>query len=95
VPGIPALAGRRILGTHLKDNHQNENLALAPGTGSIPWPSTLSAIAAAGYRGSWDIEFRCPAGQATEEYVQALEFIRPLVESANAAAPAGAAASRS
>ena len=83
VPGIPALAGGRILGTHLKDNHQNENLALAPGAGSIPWPSTLSAIAAAGYRGSWDIEFRCPAERVTEEYTRALDFIRPLVESAN------------
>jgi len=87
VPGIPALAGGRILGTHLKDNHQNENLALAPGTGSIPWPPTVAAIAAAGYRGSWDVEFRCPAGHATEEYARALRFIRPLVESALAAEP--------
>jgi len=86
VPGIPALAGARMLGTHLKDNHQHENLALAPGSGTIPWAPTLTAIAAAGYRGSWDLEFRCPAERAAEQYTRALGFIRPLVQSALAAA---------
>jgi len=85
VPGIPALAGARVLGTHLKDNCQDENLALAPGAGSIPWPATLTALAACGYHGSWDIEFRCPAGDAAGAYARALQFIRPLVESALAA----------
>jgi len=88
VPGIPALAGDRILGTHLKDNCQNENLALAPGAGTIPWPATVTALAAAGFRGSWDIEFRCPAQDAVAAYARALHHIRPLVESALAAAAA-------
>ncbi len=82
VPAISALAGARMLGTHLKDNHQRENLALAPGCGTIPWAATVAAIAAAGYRGSWDIEFRCPAGSVREEYSRALAYLRPLVEAA-------------
>jgi sugar phosphate isomerase/epimerase len=87
VPGTPAVAGARLVGTHLKDNLQHENLALAPGAGTIPWPPTLKALADAGYRGSWDLEFRCPAELATEQYARALGFVRPLVETALAAPP--------
>ena len=79
VPLIPAALGRRIFGTHLKDNFQNENLALAPGQGSIPWKATAAALKASGYAGSWDIELRCEAGRAVAEYEQALAFLKPLV----------------
>jgi sugar phosphate isomerase/epimerase len=79
VPLIPAVLGKRIFGTHLKDNMQNENLALAPGQGSIPWRETLAALKASGYTGSLDIEFRCEPGQAIREYEQALNYLKPLV----------------
>ena len=84
VPMIPAVAGARILGTHLKDALPNSDAAPAPGTGAIPWELTLSALVASGYRRSWDIEFRCPAESAREEYGQALRFLRPLVAEAEA-----------
>lgn len=82
VPLIPAAAGQRIYGTHLKDNMQNENLSLAPGQGTIPWKETVTALKAAGYTGSWDIEFRCQPERAVHEYEQALRFLKPLVEPA-------------
>jgi sugar phosphate isomerase/epimerase len=80
VPLIPAGLGPRIFGTHLKDNMQNENLALAPGQGSIPWRETLGAIKASGYAGSMDIEFRCEPGRAIQEYEQALRYLKSLTE---------------
>jgi sugar phosphate isomerase/epimerase len=75
---IPAQLGRRIFGTHLKDNLKNE-LALAPGKGSIDWPQTLAALKASGYAGSLDIEFRCQPDQAMQEYEEALGYLKPLV----------------
>lgn len=78
VPLLPAQLGRRIFGTHLKDNTHDER-ALRPGEGSIPWRATLAALGASGYTGSLDVELRCDAERAVCEYEQALDFLRPLV----------------
>ncbi len=72
---IPARLGGRILGTHLKDNSGTENLALAPGKGTIPWDAVVEGLAAAGYTGSWDIEIACPAGDVEREYTAGREFL--------------------
>lgn len=63
---IPAKLAGRIYGTHLKDNFGTENLALPPGDGSIPWPALLSALQAAGYEGSLDLEIACADKEAVE-----------------------------
>lgn len=80
VPLIPALLGDKILGTHLKDNVQNE-AAVAPGKGNVPWPATFSALRSAGYAGSFDIEFRCRPEAVDREYREALGTVRSLASS--------------
>ena len=79
VPLIPAQMGRHIFGTHLKDNLQDDR-ALAPGKGSIPWRETLGALRASPYAGSLDIEFRCGPDRAIQEYEAALRYLKPLAE---------------
>jgi sugar phosphate isomerase/epimerase len=75
VPLIPALVGDAILGTHLKDNVQDDG-AVAPGHGSVPWQPTFIALREAGYAGSLDIEFRCRPEKADRAYRDALATIR-------------------
>jgi sugar phosphate isomerase/epimerase len=87
VPLIPAAMGTRIFGTHLKDNLQHENLALAPGQGSIPWRETLGALKASGYAGSMDIEFLCEPDRAIQEYEQALGYLTSVMEEPAPGAP--------
>jgi sugar phosphate isomerase/epimerase len=77
VPLIPALVGEAILGTHLKDNVQDDG-AVAPGHGSVPWPETLAALRRAGYADSLDIEFRCRPDTVDRDYRDALAVIRRL-----------------
>lgn len=43
-PLVAAELGTKIFGTHLKDNAQDEG-ALAPGQGSLPWRMTFAALA--------------------------------------------------
>lgn len=73
---IPARLGKRIYGTHLKDNFGNENLPLAPGSGTIPWKSLLLGLLKAGYSGSWDVEIACPEADVEKEYAEALSFLK-------------------
>jgi sugar phosphate isomerase/epimerase len=77
VPLIPALVGEAILGTHLKDNVQDDG-AIAPGHGSVPWQATFTALREAGYAGSLDIEFRCRPDSVDRDYRDALATIRRL-----------------
>ena len=53
---LPAKLAGRIYGTHLKDNQGNENLALPPGDGTIPWEAVLEGLLQNGYQGSFDLE---------------------------------------
>ncbi len=76
---IPAKLGPRILGTHLCDNHGNENLSLRPGAGSIDWPRVIAALKACGYRGSWDIEIICAPEHVADEYGSGRSFIEGLL----------------
>ncbi|HUZ18047.1 MAG TPA: sugar phosphate isomerase/epimerase [Spirochaetia bacterium] len=76
VPLIPLKMGARLYGTHLCDNHGNENLKLCPGDGSIDWSGAFGSLAAVGYDGSFDVEIRCEPGSVTEEYRKALRRVR-------------------
>ena len=78
---IPLKLGRWILGTHLCDNLGDTNLSLRPGTGSIAWKQVLENLLASGYRGSLDIEIRCPANTLEAEYSSALSYIRSVLPS--------------
>lgn len=73
---IPHKLRGRLLGTHLCDNHQNENLSLRPGAGSIEWSQVFEALRRTEYTGSLDIEIRCDEQQVGFEYRTALEFLR-------------------
>lgn len=72
---VRRLAGR-ITGTHLCDNRGTENRSDAPGDGTIPWEATLRQLAASGYRGSYDVEIRCPAGAVRDEYSRGLHYLK-------------------
>jgi sugar phosphate isomerase/epimerase len=73
---IPLILGDRIFGTHLCDNHGNENLSLAPGDGSIDWAKLLGALNEIGYRGSYDLEILCPTGEVEAAYLRGLNHLR-------------------
>lgn len=75
---VPRL-GRRIIGTHLCDNHGHENLSLAPGKGSVDFPSVLGGLQGAGYDGPLDVEIICPAQDVEQEYRAGLEHVRSIV----------------
>jgi sugar phosphate isomerase/epimerase len=77
---IPARVGKRLYGTHLKDNFGTENLALAPGKGSISWDAVVDGLQASGYTGSWDIEIACPAENVEKEYGDAVNFLAHRIE---------------
>lgn len=81
---IPMKLNRRIFGTHLCDNHGHENLSLRPGSGSIPWEVVLHTLVGVGYRGSLDIEIRCPAEELEREYRVALVYIQSVLQEAHA-----------
>lgn len=65
---IPSKLGDKIFGTHLKDNFSFENLALAPGKGSIPWKSVIKGLKENGYKGSFDIEIATSPDKVDDEY---------------------------
>jgi len=78
---IPArIGGASIFGTHLKDNRQTENLALGMGRGTVPWPQVIGGLLAEGYSGSWDLEIKCEAEQASSEYEAAFRALRAHLE---------------
>lgn len=68
----------RIFGTHLKDNASDQNRALPPGQGTIPWVPFLRALRASGYTGSLDLEIACPADRVTADYTTGLAHLRSL-----------------
>ncbi|MDI1248432.1 MAG: sugar phosphate isomerase/epimerase [Lacunisphaera sp.] len=68
----------RIFGTHLTDNNSDQNSALAPGQGTIPWAPFLRALRASGYTGSLDLEIACPPDQVTAEYTNGRNYLQSL-----------------
>jgi len=72
---IPFILGDRIFGTHLCDNHGNENLSLAPGDGSIDWGALLEALRETSYDGSYDLEILCPQSEVEATYARGLEYL--------------------
>jgi sugar phosphate isomerase/epimerase len=77
---IPAKLGKRIAGTHLCDNFQNENLSLRPGAGSIDWPRILKGLRLAGYDGWFDLEIICKPEMIHKEYREGRATLRRLLE---------------
>ncbi len=77
---IPAKLGKRIAGTHLCDNFQNENLSLRPGAGSIDWPRIVKALRLAGYDGWFDLEIICRLVMIHKEYREGKDTIYRLLE---------------
>lgn len=67
---IPAKLCGRIYGTHLKDNFGNENLALPPGEGSIPWKSVIHGLLKTGYTSSLDLEISSDNPQVVDSLYQ-------------------------
>lgn len=77
-----ALAGNRMVGTHLCDNFGHENLKLAPGAGSTDFVSLFRLMQDAGYSGSWDIEILCAPGLVESEYASARQQVARFLEMA-------------
>ena len=77
---IPAKLGKRIAGTHLCDNFQNENLSLRPGAGSIDWPRIIKALRLTGYEGWFDLEIICRPDMIYQEYREGRDTIQRLLE---------------
>lgn len=73
---IPWRLGSSIAGTHLGDNHGNENLKLTPGRGSIDFAGVLGALADSSYTGSLDAEIMCGAAEVETEYAAGLAWLR-------------------
>ena len=71
--------GEAVTGTHLCDNDGVTNASLEPGAGSVEWEAFLAWARNGDYEGSWDIEIRCPAGEAEERYRRGLAFLRRLL----------------
>jgi len=81
LPLIPAKVGNLLYGTHLKDNFGTENLALAPGKGSIPWKQTLAQLVHNGYAGSYDLEIVCQNPHEVEQtYRSAKAYVNDIIE---------------
>lgn len=45
------LSGRRLITTHLQDNHRTHDEHLPPGDGLIDWPAVAAALSEVGYSG--------------------------------------------
>lgn len=61
-------AGERILGFHLNDGHSGSRLRQIPGEGEIPLVEMVRAAEAAGYRGTYDVEYTTPMALGPEEF---------------------------
>jgi sugar phosphate isomerase/epimerase len=61
---------------HIADNHSEHDDHLAPGEGTIDWPSLLPAIAATGFRGPYVLEF--PETRGPEFYEEVAGWVRAL-----------------
>lgn len=55
-----ARAGDRIFGFHLNDGRSGDRNREIPGSGEIPLASMVRAAEAAGYRGTYDVEYTTP-----------------------------------
>jgi len=75
---LPLKLAGRVFGVHLKDNNSDQNQALAPGRGTVPWPPFLRSLLASGYHGSWDLEIACPASAVDAEYAAGRAFLQAL-----------------
>jgi len=78
---IPAKLAGRIYGTHLKDNDGNENRALPPGEGTIPWKAVLDGLVLNGYTGSYDLEIACAnPDEVTQAYEKGKSYLEDILE---------------
>jgi len=78
---LPAKLAGRIYGTHLKDNQGNENLALPPGDGTIPWEAVLEGLLLNGYQGSFDLEIASAGPKEVKDaYFRGKSYIEKQLE---------------
>jgi sugar phosphate isomerase/epimerase len=85
----PAVLGDALVGLHLCDDGGEGRRKGRPGTGAIDFPAFFDSLAAAGYRGSCDVEILCGAAEVEAEYSLARAFVREQLERASRApAPA-------
>jgi sugar phosphate isomerase/epimerase len=81
---LPAALGPAVYATHLKDSRAGELLSLEPGKGDLPWGRFLGSLPASRYRGSYDVEFLCPAAEADAAYGRAIEFVKAALRATGA-----------
>lgn len=70
--------GERIRGTHLCEYRPAEGSSCAPEEVSR-WARILGALAAVEYRGSYDVEVRCPGDCVDAVYAAALRVVREAI----------------
>jgi sugar phosphate isomerase/epimerase len=80
IPHLVSRIGARVVGTHLCDNDGKANSSDPPGTGSVPWKTTMAMLRQIGYQGSLDIEIRCAEHALENEYGRALRFVRSILQ---------------
>ena len=51
--------GDRLLMVHLNDNHDEDDIHLAPFLGTVKWRDAMTALREIGYRGSLNLEVQC------------------------------------
>ena len=51
--------GERLRMVHLNDNHDEDDIHLAPFLGTIKWEKAMSALRKVGYKGSLNLEVAC------------------------------------
>ena len=79
---IPHKLKNRIWGTHMKDNFSNEDLALPPGKGSIPWLDLITALSSSGYTGPIDLEINSIRPEDTiNDYKEGSTFLKNIFRS--------------
>lgn len=71
-----ARAGDRIFGFHLNDGRSGDRHREIPGTGEIPLASMVRAAEAAGYTGTYDVEYTTPMAIGPEFDVPYEEVLR-------------------
>lgn len=77
---VAAIGAERIFGTHLCDNFGVENESLAPGDGSIDWPTLFNVLGEAEYAGPFDIEIRTSVETVVPMYSTALRYITAVMK---------------
>ncbi len=73
--------GGRVIATHLHDNNGHKDEHRLPGLGKVDWPMVVSAMKAAGYTGTWNLEVHHDTSLSLADFCKkAFAVIRGLWE---------------